>query len=350
MKKIALGHVLVAVACLCLVLGIGIGVGISVKAADASRNSSGTYTLATSAVTSGQVIGSGLWNNTFNDLASSMTDSLDRNGRGGMLASLRSVDGTLAAPSFSFTSETGTGDYRAGAGDLRRAVSGTDVVKYATTGVTIPGTSQTLTLSGASSKVGIGAAATYPLDVQTQVGATNARFVASTNPPVFVYTQASNSDIGFNLRHDGTNIKYDTTNTGALWQFETTGPALVAYTAPSGTAGNTATVTERLRVNANGSLISTGIGADGSGFKHQTSGAGCSTAASVGAACGTTLTWTTQFADSNYQAVCSCYTTGGGVPVIGSWTKSAQAVTVQTVAVTAVAAQCGNITCIAVHD
>jgi len=105
-----------------------------VSHADASRNSAGTYSLATSPVVSGQTIGSALWNNTFNDLATGVTDSLDRNGRGGMLAALRGIDGTVAAPALSFTSETGSGLYRIGTSDAGFAISGAKVGEWTANG------------------------------------------------------------------------------------------------------------------------------------------------------------------------------------------------------------------------
>lgn len=100
-----------------------------------------------------------------------------------------------------------------------------------------------------------------------------------------------------------------------------------------------------------GTKFSTGIGADGGGFKHKRGTAGCATAASVGGACTTTVTWTTAFADANYTATCTGDLITSGVPVNGGLTaKIAASVTFQTVATTAAAAQYTNIDCTAVHD
>lgn len=77
----------------------------------------------------------------------------------------------------------------------------------------------------------------------------------------------------------------------------------------------------------------------------------CTTAASVGAVCTVTATWATAFPDSNYTATCQGNGVGSGVPVIGALTvKGASAVTVQTVAITAVAAAFTTVECTAVHD
>jgi hypothetical protein len=64
------------------------------------------------------------------DVASALTDSLDRQGRGGMLAPFRFADGTAGAPSMTWTNETNTGFYRAGSQDMRAVVSGVDATRW----------------------------------------------------------------------------------------------------------------------------------------------------------------------------------------------------------------------------
>lgn len=95
----------------------------------ASRNSSGTYSLPNSPFISGTTISSTVMNGNFSDAATELTNSLDRNGRGGMLASLRGVDGTNAAPAYSYTSEPGSGWYRIGANDFGFAVNAVKVLE-----------------------------------------------------------------------------------------------------------------------------------------------------------------------------------------------------------------------------
>jgi hypothetical protein len=103
------------------------------------RNGSGTYTLpAGNPVTSGTLIEASWANNTMSDLASAITDSLARNGEGGMTAPLRFADGTVGAPGFSWTNETSTGIYRSGSGDMRVSLQGVDVGIWNSTGLTIP--------------------------------------------------------------------------------------------------------------------------------------------------------------------------------------------------------------------
>jgi hypothetical protein len=59
-----------------------------------------------------------------NDIAIEMTDSLDRSGKGGMLAPLKFVDGTVGLPGISFANEPSTGFYRIGASQLGISVGG----------------------------------------------------------------------------------------------------------------------------------------------------------------------------------------------------------------------------------
>ena len=124
-----------------------------------SRNASGTYTLPSgNPVVAGTLIEASWANTTLSDLASAMTDSLSRSGQGGMTAALRLYDGTSSVPGLAWGSETTTGWYRAGAGDMRLVVTGSTVVKYLATGVDVTGTlavSGDVTLSGGTAN-GVG--------------------------------------------------------------------------------------------------------------------------------------------------------------------------------------------------
>jgi hypothetical protein len=97
--------------------------------------------------------------------------------------------------------------------------------------------------------------------------------------------------------------------------------------------------------------FATGVDTNGSGFKHGRIVASCATAAAVGATCTNTLTWPSAFADTNYTVSCMGGVVVSGVPLNGGATSILNsAVTFQTVAATAVAAQYSQIDCIAVHD
>src|SRR5262252_331042 len=116
------------------------------------RNSSGTFTLgAGNPVVPDTLIASGWANPTLADIAQSITDSLDRNGRGGMLAPLRFTDGSLAAPAIAFNSETSTGFFKDATGILKLAIQGALAATWSATGLVI---AQGLTVQGASTFAG----------------------------------------------------------------------------------------------------------------------------------------------------------------------------------------------------
>jgi len=100
------------------------------------RDSSGNFTLpAGNPVVTGTVISSTWANPTMADVAAALTDSLDRNGRGGMLAPFKFADGTISAPSMTFTNEPLSGFYRAGFNDIRMSIFGTDILKMTPAGL-----------------------------------------------------------------------------------------------------------------------------------------------------------------------------------------------------------------------
>lgn len=74
------------------------------------RDDSGNYSLPSgSEAVTGTTIQASTHNTPLADIAQALTGSLARNGAGPMLAPLKLVDGTLAAPAVAFNSETGTG-------------------------------------------------------------------------------------------------------------------------------------------------------------------------------------------------------------------------------------------------
>lgn len=122
---------------LALFLGLVLGVALSVyvPSADAIRNSSGNYSLPSgNPVVSGTTITSTNENAFRSDVASELTLSLDRNGRGAMLAPLQCSNGTVAAPSLTFGSDTDTGLYRIGANNPGLAVGGVLNQSWSSTG------------------------------------------------------------------------------------------------------------------------------------------------------------------------------------------------------------------------
>lgn len=94
------------------------------------RNVSGTYSLPLPPVVANTVIQSAWANSTTDDIAQAITDSLDRNGRGGMIAPFRLVDGSVLQPAFAFASETGTGLYKESPGVMGVSVMGVKVASW----------------------------------------------------------------------------------------------------------------------------------------------------------------------------------------------------------------------------
>jgi hypothetical protein len=104
------------------------------------RNSSGNYTLpAGNPVVPNTLIETTWANPTMADIGAGITDSLDRYGRGGMLAQLKLADGTAAQPAFAFNSESSTGLFRLSAGVMNLAILGVTVASFTAAGATISG-------------------------------------------------------------------------------------------------------------------------------------------------------------------------------------------------------------------
>ena len=114
-------------------------VGLHLPSALASRNSSGTYTLpAGNPVVTGTTISSSTHNSTMSDVATELTDSLSRSGKGAMTAALELADGTVAAPGLSFDTDTDVGLYRIGANNPGFSVNGVLTQAWSTTTSTFP--------------------------------------------------------------------------------------------------------------------------------------------------------------------------------------------------------------------
>lgn len=134
------------------------------------RNGAGTYTLpAGNPVVTGENIESSWANSTMADLADSMTNSLARNGEGGMTAPLRVVDGSVAVPGLGFVNETTSGLYRAAAGDYSFAVLGSQKMRIRSSGVDVTGSFVATDASNRFGALFIGTGETYIYE-----GATNA--------------------------------------------------------------------------------------------------------------------------------------------------------------------------------
>jgi hypothetical protein len=106
-----------------------------------SRNSAGTYSLPVTGnpVVPGTSVSSTWANTTFADIATEVSSSLDRQGRGPMLAPLQLQDGVVGAPALTWQSEPTSGLYKAAAGDVRMVVGGTLLQKWNASTTTLTG-------------------------------------------------------------------------------------------------------------------------------------------------------------------------------------------------------------------
>lgn len=170
-----------------------------------SRNASGSYTLPANSVgpaVAGTTISPADFNSTAADIATELTNSLDRGGRGAMTAALVAYAGTVAAPGVTFSGDTDSGLYHAGANDVRIAVAGADVIKATTAGAAITGAatiSTTLAVAGVS---------TLANDIH-MTGANTSYAAGSTNsitPKNIAKVWANITTGGSAAIHDGFNV------------------------------------------------------------------------------------------------------------------------------------------------
>jgi hypothetical protein len=104
------------------------------------RDNTGVYSLPAGAgnpVQQGTTITSSWANGTFNDVATALTNSLDRDGLGGMRAPFRNVDGTEAAPGITWSGDQASGFYLDGLGDMRASIIGQDNFRWRANGADI---------------------------------------------------------------------------------------------------------------------------------------------------------------------------------------------------------------------
>jgi hypothetical protein len=135
------------------------------------------------------------------------------------------------------------------------SIGGSDLVKWNASGENV---NTILPLTGSS--VGIGAApgTTATLDVGTLTGATSAKFGPTSSTgvagPIYMISGSGNSRIAFNAYYNGTNWIYATTGVAGIVGSTANG-GVEFYSAPSGTAGATATFARRGVIDASGLTI-----------------------------------------------------------------------------------------------
>ena len=121
------------------------------------RNATGVYSLPNPPVMVGTVIDAVDENDTRDDMALEFTNSLDRNGRGSMLAALKAYDGTVANPGVTFGNDTDNGIYRSAANTWHLVAQGAAVATISPSAFGVAGAatfSSTLTSITAANTLG----------------------------------------------------------------------------------------------------------------------------------------------------------------------------------------------------
>lgn len=127
------------------------------------RNSSGVYTLpAGNPVSPNTLIQSSWANTTLSDVANELTNSLDRNGRGSMLAPFKNIDGTQALPGITYGNEPSTGFWRKATAVIGVAIAANEVANFNAAGLSVTGVVNATGAINATSIIsaGLGAVAT----------------------------------------------------------------------------------------------------------------------------------------------------------------------------------------------
>ena len=206
------------------------------------RNASGIYSLpAGNPVITGTTISSVWANSTVLDIGSELTNSLDRSGRGGMLAALLGVDGASGSPLYSFTSEPTTGIYKSAAGTISVTALGTIVGSFSAAGwsgklvlplgaVAAPSLAFTGDLTTGIWSPGAGSIAVSTVGVEryrANASGAHSYAVASAGNTLTAFVQGTAESVqtGFNAANTSSRIAlgFEGTNIAALYYERATG-------------------------------------------------------------------------------------------------------------------------------
>jgi len=103
-----------------------------------SRDATGTYTLpAGNPVEPATAITTQWANSTLTDIATALTNSLSRDGRGGMKVPLQFADGSESAPSITFETNVTTGLFLAGQANMQATVAGDAIMRWRDAGTVL---------------------------------------------------------------------------------------------------------------------------------------------------------------------------------------------------------------------
>ena len=229
------------------------------------RNSTGKYFLPSgNPVSSGELITAEWANSTLSDIASAMSDSLDREGLGGMNAPLPLADGTQSKPGWNFTNESNTGMYRPSDRTVAMVVGGLNIFQVTTEGVQLK-PSKVLMLPESPS------AAT---DAANKAYVDNAKQAAET----YAQNQAQDAkDYALGLIPSGTRMLFQQTSAPSGWTKDTThnNKALRVVSGGAGSGGSIEFSTAFANRNVSDTALNTDqIPGHTHGFSATTSTAG----------------------------------------------------------------------------
>lgn len=246
------------------------------------RNIAGVYTLPLPPVNPGDVVESAWANTTLEDIALAISESLDRLGRGGMLAPFALADGTEAAPGLAFEAQPGTGFWRSAPGIIGVSVTGNNVASFGANGLDVEGALAAFSADGRLSlrtepgqaiieSVDNGVDPVLPLHVQ--VGGVNTLILDEANNlgfrvdpypwgvgnPAFDFSgiggiESDNFGTNYvgNVYYDGTDWRFKTNGSGVAVGLNVSGALQVNNTAAAGTAGAVASMVNRWYLHPEG--------------------------------------------------------------------------------------------------
>lgn len=95
-----------------------------------ARDGSGTYTLPLNAVVTATTITPTWANTTLDDIATELTDSLDRYGRGGLTSAFENLSGSASLPGISYINDPASGYYLAATNEMQAIVGTNKVARW----------------------------------------------------------------------------------------------------------------------------------------------------------------------------------------------------------------------------
>jgi hypothetical protein len=200
------------------------------------------------------------------DIGVELTNSLDRNGRGGMLAPFKFADGTLVAPGITWNSEPTSGIFRAAANDMQAVIAGVPRMRWTASSVEVwdTGLSAWLPIVGPSGS-------TYAL-----VGSPNTFTAANTFAAQTIFTKSGIGPSAVNIESGSPWLHWRETDqvAGAQdWLVGNSGGTFLIYASADGSALDKAVLNVTRGVGTSVASITFGNATDNPTFSVLGTGA-----------------------------------------------------------------------------